>query len=258
MSTSNISAIVAYDGHNYLGWQKTKEGPSIEGTLQATLEKILQEPIVLQAASRTDRGVHAEGQVVQWTTTKLSINSYKDDRKDALTRLHYSLNQLLPHDIRILSLQFVPSHFHPTKDAKKKCYCYRIYRGVVLLPRLYHTHWHIPGLDVEALREAIPHLIGSHDFKALCNYRKDLRYPSTVREISSLEIKQPYPDEIEILITADSFMYKMARNLAGLLAYVGQKKIVASSIPEILGSRHRPRAGITAPAHGLTLLKIWY
>lgn len=248
MNISNIAAIIAYDGTGYLGWQKTKEGPSIEETLQSVLKTIVQEPLVLQAASRTDRGVHAEGQVVQWQMHKSM----------QLDKLHHSVNQLLPADIRVLSLEKVEQGFHPTKDALQKTYCYRIFRGPLLLPRYVRTHWHLPLLDVALMQEAIPYLLGSHDFKTLCNFRKDLRYLSTIRTISSLDIKIIRDDEVEIYITADSFMYKMARNIAGLLAYVGQKKIVASSIPEILGSRDRPRAGITAPAHGLTLMKIWY
>ena len=116
----NIKLTIAYDGGSFLGWQKTKEGPSIEASLQYILEQILQEPINLQAASRTDAGVHADGQIVNFLTRKTDLN---------LKNLCVSLNSLLPNAIAVLDAQFMPTDFHPTLDCKGKEYHYGICYG---------------------------------------------------------------------------------------------------------------------------------
>jgi tRNA pseudouridine38-40 synthase len=157
----NIKLIVAYDGRHYLGWQKTQEGPSIEEGLQQVLEKIFQEPIQLQAASRTDAGVHAIGQVVNFISHHSQIT---------IERLKISLNSLLPDDIRILKVEQMPKNFHPTLDCKEKEYHYWICNDTVQLPqhRFYSWHIHTP-LDIAAIKRGATFLKGIHDFAALCN-----------------------------------------------------------------------------------------
>src|SRR5690349_8220779 len=136
----NLMMLMAYEGTSYLGWQKTNLDavqPSIEYVVQNTLEKILQQPIEVQAASRTDRGVHAEGQVVNFITSKDDLD---------LERLEYALNCLLPSDIRILSCQEAPdADFHATLSAKAKQYVYRIYTGPTLWPFFRSYQWPLPA-----------------------------------------------------------------------------------------------------------------
>ena len=160
---SNYKLVISYDGTSYAGFQKTKLGPSIQETLERTLEIILRHPVTLQAASRTDAGVHAEGQVINFFT-----------QKPIVTRtLKYSLNGLLPKEIAILSAEEMPLDFHPTLDPIQKEYWYHICNTAVQLPFDRHTSWHFPSpLDVEAMRQAAEHLLGSHDFSTFCNERK--------------------------------------------------------------------------------------
>lgn len=245
----NVVMQIAYDGTNYFGWQKTKTGPSIEEGLEGALTKVLQHTVSLQAASRTDRGVHAHGQVVNFTTTK-SLH---------LPSLKRSLNQLLPDDIRVLSVDAMPLEFHPTLSAKSKEYHYHLVYDKELMPHLRYTHWHNPApLDIEAMRQAAVHCVGTNDFKSFCNQRNNLSYETTVRSLTKLTICELEEKRLRIELEGNHFLYKMARNLVGTLVYVGRHLIQAESITEILQSKKRELAGPTAPAQGLTLYKVYY
>lgn len=244
----NIRFTIAYEGTNYLGWQRTNMGPSIETTLQAALEKVLQEPIILQAASRTDAGVHAKGQVVNFFTTKDNV---------VLEKLQFSLNCLLPKDIVILEAEFVADQFHPTLDNTGKEYHYNIYFDEVQYPHLRWTTWHyFHELDVGLMREAASILVGTHDFATFCNYKMNTEYDHYIRTITRLDIIELPDKNIRIEIAGNNFLYKMVRNIVGTLVYVGCKKIELGKLKDILESCDRTRAGITAPAHGLCLAKI--
>lgn len=249
----NIVMRVAYDGTRYLGWQKTNLDhvqPSVEFVLQTTVEQILQHPVELQAASRTDRGVHAEGQVCNFMTPKDDLD---------LGKLLHGLNSLLPADIRILSLDHADPHFHATLDAKAKQYVYRMYTGPIMLPFLRYTHWHVPdALDRERMQTAAHIMLGEHDFIALKNHRKGADYNDTVRTVYSIDIFDKEPNVLEIKVSANNFLYKMCRNIVGTLVYVAQGKISPGTLVNILSGGSRADAGITAPAHGLALHKVFY
>ncbi len=245
----NVKLVVAYDGTLFYGWQETHEGPSIEGTLRNILEQILQEKITLQAASRTDRGVHAVGQVANFFTTK----------PVPLADLKKSLNALLPPEIRVVEAEEVPLSFHPTLDSIGKEYCYRLDYGEIQLPERRFFSWHFPyPLDIERMKEGARHFFGVHDFSSFCNMRKNLNYPDMRREICRLEIVEVADGELMIEVAGNHFLYKMVRNIVGTLAYVGQGKIGPEEIAVILSAKSRPLAGMTAPALGLTLTKIFY
>ena len=242
----NYKLILAYEGTSYAGWQKTKEGPSIEALLQQKLETLLQHPISLQAASRTDAGVHSEGQVVNFFTQK-PMNE---------RTLKHRLNGLLPKTIAVLSAEQVPVEFHPTMDAIKKEYWYHICNRLTQSPFQRHTSWHFPyPLDSQAMRSAAKALLGSHDFSAFCNERR-LWDRSPICCIESIEIEES--GCLRIKIIGDHFLYKMARTIAGTLVYVGCGKLEASQIPDILNSKDRTQSGVTAPAHGLILKRVFY
>lgn len=252
MTGTHIVLRVAYDGTPYLGWQKTKEGPSVEGELERALRQIFQEPLLLQAASRTDRGVHAEGQVVDFTVSK--------DKVD-LQRLVISANQLLPPEVRCRDAAIAPSPtFHPTLDVVKKRYRYSISTGPVQLPHLRFTHWHIhrpwnPAL----LEESALMFLGTHDFRGLCNRRADLDEEDTVRTVYAVESTENTETQtISIAIEADRFLYKMVRNIVGTMVWVASDTLPIHNIAAALTTRKRVHAGVTAPAHGLTLEKIVY
>ncbi len=246
----NIKLTIAYDGTGYLGWQKTSMGPSIEETLQGILEKILQEKIVLQASSRTDAGVHAQGQIVNFFTHKETLD---------LQRFVISLNQLLPKDIAILHAERMAENFHPTLDVTKKCYHYTICMGHAQLPQHRFYSWHYPhALNVEAMRKGAAYFIGEHDFSSFCNFKKNSRYQHYVRTLYRVEVIPFEEERLRIEIEGDHFLYKMARNIAGTLAYIGNGKLDPTNVPMILQGHDRTKAGMTAPAHGLTLYSIHY
>lgn len=232
--------LLSYDGTHYFGWQKTRMGPSIQGCLEKAVGQITQENVLLEAASRTDRGVHAEGQIVSFALQK-DFDPVK---------LQRALNAVLPQDIRVLNTEIVPETFHPTLDAKEKEYHYRICPDPVQLPhmRLYTWHYFHP-LNLDAMRHAAQSLLGTHDFTAFTN-RLD---KNPLCSLSSIEV---HP--LQITFRGDRFLYKMARNLAGTLLYVGSGKLSLEQIPLILQSRDRKQAGMTAPAHGLFLHHIFY
>lgn len=241
----NYRAIISYDGTHYLGWQNNKNGPSIEATIQSALEQILQHPIKLQAASRTDAGVHAHAQVINFFSPK----------KIQLI----SINSLLPSDIAVLSIEEAESTFHPTLDAKEKVYRYSLCTTPWQYPKKRFTSWHYPkNLDLTLMDQAASQLIGTHDFTAFTNKKQKETYESRIRSLTSIQIHSLEEGSLEFILKGKSFLYKMVRNLVGTLVHVGEGKIPANEIKSILLSKKRSKAGVTAPAHGLTLHNISY
>jgi tRNA pseudouridine38-40 synthase len=246
----NIRLKVAYEGTCYLGWQKTEMGPSIEGSLQQTLKQILRQDVVLQAASRTDAGVHAKGQVVNFLIESNTPN---------LIKLMYGLNSLLPKDIAIMDIGEAPAGFHPTLDCIGKEYHYSVCCGTAQMPHRRFYSWHFPrALDMGAMRRAAGKLSGEHDFSAFCNLKKNSTYSHHVRCVHEIEIIEHEEKQLLFIIRGNNFLYKMVRNLVGTLLYVGCGKIAEESIPAILGGKDRKQAGITAPSHGLCLYSVKY
>ena len=249
---THVVLVLAYDGTAYYGWQQTKEGPSIEASLASVLFQLFQEPIHLQAASRTDRGVHAEWQVVDFTAPK----PVKD-----FHRLLISLNELLPPDIRCRQAFKAPTQeFHPTLDVVKKTYRYLISTGPVQLPLLRYTHWHVHyPLNLPLLYESTKEFLGTKDFRGLCNRRADLKEDDTVRTVYSVEVREDASAQtLTVHIEADHFLYKMVRNIVGTMVWIARGKIPPNSIDSALQSRKRALAGVTAPAHGLSLVHVTY
>ncbi|MBU6382841.1 MAG: tRNA pseudouridine(38-40) synthase TruA [Verrucomicrobia bacterium] len=233
-----LKLIIAYDGTHYFGWQKTKAGPSIQEELEKAIWQITRERALPEAASRTDRGVHAEGQVVQFRLTQ-----EWDPQK-----IKGGLNAVLPKDIRVKAA--ARQNFHPTLDAIGKEYRYQICLGEAQDPtrRLYSWHCRYP-LDGDPIREAASRLVGTHDFTAFANEREK----DPICTLQSIEWNGQF-----FRIQGNRFLYKMVRNLVGTLVYVGCGKIGIESVGEILASKDRKRAGVTAPAHGLYLHQVFY
>lgn len=256
----NIALTIAYEGTSYLGWQKTNTGPSIEEALQITLEKILQHEVKLQAASRTDRGVHARGQVVNFFTPEFDLKSFNKETLDhRLNLLKNSLNDLLPKDIVVLDSEKKDPAFHPTLDCKKKEYHYYICNTSYQLPWFRHYSWHCyKPLNLQLMHDAISLLLGYRDFAAFCNVKKNETYDSTMRHITNLSIEEICDNRIVIKIIGNNFLYKMVRNIAGTLVYLGCKKLDKAQLIDALEKNDRTLAGMTAPAHGLFLHKVYY
>ncbi len=245
----NLCATLSYEGTHYLGWQKTKIGASIQEEIEKALGILFRHPITCQAASRTDRGVHAKGQV---------INFLIPQEKLELSRLQISLNALLPHDIQVLMVEEVPLDFHATLQSCGKEYGYQICTSSQQSPFLRLFSWHFPrALDIRAMRNAAKFLLGSHDFSSLCNDRALLDSDPRCT-LYGIAIEDCGEERVQILVQGNRFLYKMMRNLAGTLAYVGCGKIAPDSLRAILTARDRRLAGMTAPAHGLYLERVFY
>ena len=168
------------------------------------------------------------------------------------------MNQLLPKEIAILSAQVMTDDFHPTLECCKKEYWYHICNAPTQIPFFRATSWHFPyALDLLQMQMGAQHLIGTHDFSAFCNERQ-LWDRDPVCSLEKIEIVPLENQRLRISITGDHFLYKMARNIAGTLAYLGCGKLFPDAIPAILMSKDRTQAGMTAPAHGLVLKQVFY
>lgn len=243
---ANIKLRLQYDGTCYHGWQAQKNLRTLQGQIVASIKKMTGEEVNLIGASRTDKGVHALGQVANFhTTTSIGAPAFLK-----------GLNSLTPEDILILEAKVVPEDFNARFCAKSKIYVYQIFNAP--RPSIYHRRfcWFLhSSLDLLAMRKAARYLIGEHDFKSFQTGSSNSQ--SSVRTIYSLHITQKR-SFIWIFIKANAFLYRMVRNIVGTLVEVGQKKRKAEEIISILAARDRKVAGNTAPACGLFLLRVYY
>jgi tRNA pseudouridine38-40 synthase len=243
----NIVLIIAYDGSDYFGWQKTPFGPTIESTLEEALSPILGWRPELQAASRTDRGVHAHNQVVNFLQEPSSLS---------LETLQLALNHHLPPTIRVKEIFKAPLEFHPSLNTLAKEYHYLISTERLHSPFMLTTSWHCPfPLDVALMRQEALALIGTHDFKAFSNVQPHQR-EETHREVTKVSLVSE-KNYLRIEIKANRFLYKMARNIVGTLVHIGCGKI-ATPLQELIARGDRAQLGMTAPPQGLFLHAIDY
>lgn len=244
MGKKRVRLTVAYDGTNYHGWQIQKNAITIESELNRCLTQLLGEPIEVIGASRTDAGVHALGNIAVFDTG----NPMPADK------ISYALNQRLPEDIRIRCSEEAALDWHPRHCGSRKTYEYRIYCSEFPMPvkRLYSyfTYWE---LDVDRMRQAAVYLEGEHDFKSFC--QANTQAETTVRTIYSVEV-EGQGEDIVIRVCGNGFLYNMVRIIAGTLMEVGKGRMQPEDVPDILAAKDRGAAGPTAPAHGLTLMKI--
>ena len=243
----NYKLTIQYDGSRYDGWQKQgNTDNTIQGKLESVLSRLAEEPVEVHGAGRTDAGVHAEGQVA---SVKLPGNH------PAAEVMRY-LNQYLPEDVAVVVAEEADDRFHARLNATGKVYRYDLRLGDTpdVFRRKYQYRVEEP-LDVEAMRQAAALLTGTHDYRAFCaNKRYKKSTVRTVREIH-IEVKDA---DMTITYHGDGFLYNMVRILTGTLLEVGQGLRQPEEMAEILASLDRARAGKTAPAQGLTLLKVEY
>lgn len=241
-----IKLTIAYDGTNYCGWQVQPNGITIEEVLNKTLSKLTGENILVIGASRTDSGVHAMGNVAVFDTES-TIPAEK---------MAVALNQRLPDDIVIMKSEEVALDFHPRYCDCSKTYEYHIINSRIPIPTKRLTNYFVSYvLDIEKMRKAAAYLVGEHDFVSFCNVRTDVE--NTVRTITSLDILTD-GNKIIIRITGNGFLYNMVRIIVGTLIRVGRGFYEPEKVKEILEAKNRMAAGVTAPAHGLMLVKIDY
>lgn len=241
-------ATVQYDGTNYNGFQRQRRGvPSVQAELEQALTRLVDYPVRVLGAGRTDTGVHALGQVVGFTI--------EWPEKHGLEALHRALNANLPPDVVVSELAVARPGFHPRFDARRRSYEYHILNVPVRQPLLRYRAWHVAQqLDVGQMNEASALLIGAQDF---ATFGRPTVGESTVREVYSAVWRR---DEQMVIfnICANGFLHRMVRSIVGSLKLVGCGKWSISDFADALAARERKRSASAAPAQGLYLVSVEY
>jgi len=242
----NYRLLIQYDGTRYEGWQRQKTtGNTIQGKIEEVLSKMTGHDVEIKGASRTDAGVHARGQVA-------NVHISEDYKEKYICDY---VNQYLPKDIAVLSVKMVADRFHSRLNAGEKTYLYRISTNKVrnVFERNYIYDLEQP-LDISAMEEAAGYLLGEHDFQSFC--AKKMK-KSSVRQLREIGFKQSR-NELKITYRGSGFLYNMIRIITGTLIEIGLHQREPEEVKAILAAKERPRAGYTAPAKGLCLIKVQY
>jgi tRNA pseudouridine38-40 synthase len=241
---------IGYDGTNYAGWQAQKNGVGVQQRVEEALQKLFPSVVRIHSSSRTDTGVHALGMAAH-------VEIARAEFKMPAAKLALAINAHLPEDIRVVSARRCPADFHARFDAAGKQYRYFVWNHPAMNPLLRHQAWQVPRkLDLAAMRAAAKLFLGAHDFKSFAATR-NYEMESTVRTLRRCEVGRSGP-LLTFIIEGDGFLYKMCRGITGTLVQVGQGKIAAGEIKKILASKDRRAAGMSAPAHGLVLWRVFY
>lgn len=241
-----ILLTIEYDGTAYSGWQVQPNGLAVQQVMEEALAELLGEPVKLRSSGRTDAGVHALGMAAAFTTVRqLPLQAFVD-----------GTNRFLPDDIAVQSAVEAPAGFRPIADALCKHYRYSVYNAPVRSPLRRHCCWHVrEALDVEAMRQAAAHFVGRHDFAAF--RAANCVAKTTVRRVDSVEINCD-GRLIYIDVTGEGFLKNMVRVMAGTLVDVGRRRFAPDHVAWLLEHPDRKKAGVTAPACGLCLIKVTY
>ena len=237
---------IAYDGAPFCGWQRQPHGTSVQETIENQLHTILPEKPDLIGSGRTDAGVHAKAQVAHFRTNK----PLETDK------VLYSLNSLLPKEIRILQLEEADASFHARYSAKGKVYHYHIGTKPDPFERRYRLFVGHP-LDLERLKQAATHFLGTHDFTSFANVGSAGTKNGATRTIHRIDLIQE-EGGFRLEFEGTGFLYKMVRNLVGTLLDVASGKLDPKQIPEIIAAKDRKKAQKAAPPHALFLVKVLY
>lgn len=262
-----VKLTLAYDGEPFRGWQSQPDGNAVQDAVELAISSIVDEPVRIHGAGRTDAGVHALGQVAHFDL--LTPGSLDED---AWRR---ALNAKLPRRIRVIQAQMVDTSFHARYSAEGKYYRYRIIESPVLMPQDYARAWHQRGpLDRSIMIAVCAVLQGEHDFSAFCVNRGDGtdRKPGgggNVRNVCSIRLKEQTLScgsaEITIHVHGNGFLYRMVRMLTGTIVRCGQGKMTISKVQELLDQvnvasspEDFEKAPLCAPPDGLTLVEVEY
>jgi tRNA pseudouridine38-40 synthase len=241
-----VKLTLEYDGTRFCGWQLQPNAPSVQGALERAVATVLREPVRITAAGRTDAGVHARGQVAAFRTS----------RTPDLAALRRSLNSLAGPDIAVVAADAVGDGFDPRRDARSRAYAYYILNRSAPSPFWRQRAWHVPHrLDLEAMRAAAALLCGEHDFSSFCG--PDCAARHAVRRTLTSRLERE-ADVLRYEIEASGFVRHMVRNIVGTLVEVGRGALDLPGFRAIIAARDRRRAGPTAPAWGLYLLRVSY
>jgi tRNA pseudouridine38-40 synthase len=244
LETRNIRLDIEYDGTNFSGWQRQPRVRTVEGEIAGALAGLTGLEPELIVAGRTDSGVHALGQVANFSTVS---DMAPGDIANAL-------NSLLDEDVRIIKADDVPLDFNARYDARKRVYRYEITPRPTSVWRRFR--WYVKwSLDRDAMRQAAEHLVGKHDFSAFA-YKDETRSPFI--DLSEVVIEEIEPAGVAFTFVADRFLRKMVRMLVGTLVEVGRLKMRPEEVSDTLESCDRAGSGPCAPPHGLFLVRVEY
>ena len=247
LKTNNIKLTIEYNGSNYSGWQSQKNEKTVQGEIEKAIFKFSGYKTVIQGAGRTDAGVHALGQCANFLIDK------KYSEYQIINGLNFHLGN---EKIRIVSAEIVEEKFDSRFSAKIKTYQYQIINRTSPSVLMSDFSLHIrPELNLNSMEEAINKLIGKYDFSAF--RARDCQAKNPIRTLEKVEIKMNN-QIIYLNFSAKSFLYQQIRIMVGTIIEVGLQKIKSEDILNILNSKNRNLAGPTAPARGLTLVKIDY
>lgn len=246
-AVANIKAILEYDGTEYCGFQKQPSVRTVQGELERALAELFREKAAkVIGAGRTDAGVHATGQVVNFAAPE----------RFPTDRVCPALNGLLPASIRVKSAEEVPETFHARYSAKARTYVYVVLNRAAPSALLGRYTWHVTQpLDLQAMEAAAAELVGTRDFASFGVPER--AGASTVRRILDFRTGRR-KDAVFFTIRANSFLRGMVRAMVGVLVEVGQGKHRPAEIAEILSARDRRAAGVSAPPQGLCLTRVEY
>ncbi len=241
-----MKVVLEYDGSGFAGWQQQTHGRTVEAELKRALRELTGAEHKVYAAGRTDAGAHAEGQVV----------SFQTDGRISAQRMVAALNARLPADVAVLTAEVVPDDFHARYSARWRRYRYR-YLDRRARPALERGRcWQVVGpLDVDAMSAAAKALVGMHDWTSYCSASEPPG--AREREMRSITVVRR-GDFVELELEAEGFLRGLARSIAGALADVGRGRRPPEWVGEVLRARDRRLAARTAPAGGLTLVKVIY
>lgn len=242
--------VIAFDGTAYEGWQVQKTGTGVQQIVESALAKLFPSAPRLHSSSRTDTGVHARGMVAHFETPRA-------EARMTPPKLALALNAHLPADIRVVSAARAAEKFHARFSAAGKQYRYFVWNHSAMNPLLRHSAWHVPRkLDARLMRAAAKLFPGRHDFQSFSSnpgYKKQ----TTVRTLTRCELKKSGP-QYTFVIEGDGFLYKMCRGIVGTIVQAGLGKFPPDEVKVMLAKADRRVAGMTAPAHGLVLWKVFY
>ena len=250
MKSQRYKLTIAFDGAAYEGWQIQKVGTGVQEKIESALAKLFPSNPRVHGSSRTDTGVHARAMIAHFDVPMAEATMLPP-------KLLLAVNAWLPEDVRVMRVAKAPQTFHARFDASGKEYRYQIWNHPVMNPLLRREAWHVKRkLDLAAMRAAAKRFVGRHDFRSL-RANPDYDTESTVRHIRRCMVRGS-DERLTVVIEGDGFLYKMCRAIAGTLVQVGEGKLKATDIRDILERRDRRFAGMTAPAHGLTLWRVIY
>ncbi len=246
-SLRNIKLVLEYDGSPFFGFQRQKDKPTVQGSVEKALSTLFNRPLKIGAAAgRTDAGVHAKAQILH----------FKTDSNLPLGKIQTALNALLPEEIAVKRAQEMPLDFHARYGARSKTYEYVILNSRVRSPLLNGKVYQYPhSLDLAGMRKAGRMLLGRQNFKVF--HASGSGRKSSIRSIRRFRIEKE-GDQIRFIVEADGFLYHMVRSIVGTLLEVGRGRLSPKDFAGVLKKRDRSLAGITVPARGLTLVSVKY